>query len=190
VPDAPVPVNLRQPDGGSFLHVFDAGSHHAGRPARAPLAHLGSATAHVFVLDPSNLPEVRRRAGSTEPVPHADHQHPSIRVPGAAYEAMIDQIVGYGGRPGRRSLAFVVTHADLLADLSFGLPPHPSETASRRVRAWLTDVGPQNVAAMAELDFRQVRYFLAGPGHPPELPFAWLLSQHRRSVFRRPSAPG
>jgi hypothetical protein len=167
-----VQVTLVRTDQRAFLHVFDApGSFYRGDRPDVPLQHLGTSTTHLFVLDPLTIPAVRE---FVEPEA-GGHPVDSILVVEEAYHAMVTWIARCGLEVSRCRLAFVVTRADVLAARGVSFPDGSPAAVSGSLRSWLAGMGTENLVQMAEMDFRQVRFFLTGVGRDALPPFRWLL---------------
>jgi hypothetical protein len=166
-PDAapPVAITMRvaTPRRTAFLHVLDAaGEVFSDRARSARLRFLDDAPGLVLVLDPFSITAVaealRPEAGST-----LRAAHPASQDPETAYNLTVQRLRDHGTTPS--VLAVAVVKADLLRDLpvAAGLTPDsPSDAApdSGAVRAWLVDLGLDNLVRHAERDFAAVRYFL------------------------------
>jgi hypothetical protein len=140
---------------------------------------LGMTRRHLLVLDATVVPWVRDRIGPGAPggtTPRPAWTETSIATAERPYRVLVAQLGRLGARPGKCSLAVVVTKADILAKHGAG----PDDLG---LRAWLRKIELHNLVMAAEHDFGQVRYFLAGEGQEnPAEPFEWLLSQYRRGA--------
>jgi hypothetical protein len=177
-----------------YLHVIDVGGQDFMTAGNGlGLRHLGTTSRHLLVLDPTTIPWVRDRIDPAGLVRgHADDEDSGTaeeETNGATaelpYHLLVSQLNRSGARTRRVSLAVVITKADLLAKQDLAPEPDPAGTLSRRLRAWLREVGLRNLVEMAEHDFGNVRYFLVGLGMEstdPVAPFIWLLNRHRRGV--------
>lgn len=187
-PTAPakaVRVSIRRADGhrAAYLNLYDAaGIHYLNDHSGAPLAYLGTTTAHLFALDPTSIAAARDRLAPAPRPASTDAELP--------YRSLVAKILRYGLNTRRCSLAVVITKVDLLiAAGTVNLPAHLADQ-SGWTRSWLRDVGLANLVRAAEGDFKQVRYFLAArrdavpndldpAGLDPARPIAWLVRRTR-----------
>jgi hypothetical protein len=174
---APVAVTARieQRLNTTLLHLFDAaGETLVDREQNATLAYLDTAETLTFVLDPFTIRRIREEHGTASASVFTD-ANAALHDPEDSYNATAQRLGEYGVPIGRRRLAFVVTKADLLARLPMRTP----SADSAAVRAWLIELGLDNLVLTASRDFREVRFFLvSGRDTGPDGPAAvlrWVL---------------
>jgi hypothetical protein len=174
---APVAVTARIEQGlnTTLLHLFDAAGETLVDPDQnASLSYLDTAETLAFVLDPFSIRRIREEHGTASAGVFTD-ANAALHDPEDSYNATAQRLQEYGVRTRQRRLAFVVTKADLLARLPLTRPPGDSAA----VRAWLIDLGLDNLILTASRDFREVRFFLvSGRDTGPDGPVAvlrWVL---------------
>jgi len=157
------------------------------------LTYIDSAVGWVFIVDPLTLPEVRDKMesagvgiGSTT-VGTGDT--------GDAYASVVDRFKAAGGSLKSKSLAIVLSKADLLVQV-----PEWSElgTGEHDVRALLLENGADNLLRGIELDFSTIGYFAVEsqsraqlePMRDPVRVIDWVLAQRRLQLsFLGPLTP-
>lgn len=180
VPPKAVTVRLRLPgrrlNGACLIHVFDAaGEYSQNREINEELSYLDHARTLVFVLDPFAVRSVGDQAGG-ELLGRANR---SLHDPEDSYAVTVQRLQAYRVKTHERSLAVVVSKADLLARMPLAAGLHAGG-----VRDWLAGQGLGNLVRMAEGDFRSVRYFLVssrkgayGSAVDALVPLRWLLAE-------------
>lgn len=154
------------------LHLYDP----AGTDLLTPASnrdHFYLDTAHglVFVVDPMAVSEVREsvdpsRTTFTRPERMADE-------PLAVFHAVLARLRDVGVPTTAQRLAVVVSKADQIAEL---VPAQPASTPSAAIRDWLRRYGQAGLVDAAELQFREVRFFMSdGAAAPAAAPLRWLL---------------
>lgn len=130
------------------------------------LSYIDTAPAWVLVIDPLMLPEVRDRLDAAGV--GIDESVIGTGAPSDAYASVVDRFTAGGGKLTKKSLAVVVSKADILAQV-----PEWAELGSsaRAVRQLLMDNGADNLIRGAELDFTAIDYFAieAAPASQPTL---------------------
>jgi hypothetical protein len=166
--DIVVPMTVRRTSRAktTYLHLFDPpGTTFESDGTGMRMPHLKTTTAHIFVVDPLNIPEVRQLAH----MPPASTGRVSVD---RSYRNLVGAIRKYGTDPTRCALAVVVTKADLLAGTAAEVP-----SSSDAVRTWLAELNLVDLIRPAGRDFGSVRYFRSGELHgiDPTESLAWLL---------------
>lgn len=149
------------------------------------LSYIDNSACWVFIIDPLTLPEVRDKIES------AGVALGSTMVgtgdAGDAYASVVDRFKAAGGNLKTKSLAVVVSKADLLVQV-----PEWSAlgTVPGDVRALLLDNGQDNLIRRIELDFSSIDYFAIGsqsrdnlePTREPVRIIDWVLTQRRMQL--------
>jgi hypothetical protein len=163
-----------------YFHTADLDGRHFESDHDDPaLWQLGGTRRHLLVLDATVVPRVRDQIGpgvSTGTTPRPAWTETNVATAERPYRLLVAQLGRLGARPGKCSLAVVVTKADILAKHGAGPDGH-------ELSAWLCSIELRNLVMAAKHDFGQVRYFLAGEGQEnPAEPFEWLLRQYPRGA--------
>jgi hypothetical protein len=149
------------------------------------LTYIDNAACWVFIIDPLTLPEVRDKLetagvalGSTM-VGTGDT--------GDAYASVVDRFKAAGGNLKSKSLAIVISKADLLVKVPewSGLGTTPGD-----VRSLLLENGADNLIRGIELDFSSIGYFAIEaqsrdqlePNRDPVRVVDWVLTQRRMQL--------
>jgi hypothetical protein len=168
----------------AMVHLFDAAGEALADPdLNAQLAYLDRARTLIFVLDPFSIPELQQRyAGGHGQV--FRRANAARDWPEASYQATVTRLRDHSVDTGRQRLAFVVTKRDLLAELPPAASPAPGSDA---VRAWLCELGLDNLVTSAERDFGAVQYFLVAVRHgdagaTATQPLRWLVAGEKLAL--------
>ncbi|MBB5872975.1 hypothetical protein F4553_006409 [Allocatelliglobosispora scoriae] len=171
----------------NLVHVFDAAGEALVDPSHnAEYSYLDLSRTLLFVLDPFSVPDVRDQAALSFPKVAA-LANAASRDPEESYNGTVNRLRGYGVKTEQKSVAFVLSKADLLVQMPIadGLVAGRSDSAA--IRAWLTERRLENLVATVEHDFAKVRYFFVSAKdlgqHGAVAPFAWLLSQDGLSLL-------
>lgn len=174
--------------------VDAAGERFVTQETTDSLTYIDASDAWVFVLDPLMLPEVRARLdenairiGSTQ-VGAGDLA--------SAYQSVIERFKAINGTLKGKSLAIVVTKADLLVKV----PDWSDLGSSESVKEMLVDSGAHNLVQSAEFDFRNnLEFFVTeaqtrealDPRRDPVRVIDWAISRCRvRLRFLREAKVG
>ncbi|MFS4488433.1 TRAFAC clade GTPase domain-containing protein [Dietzia kunjamensis] len=152
------------------VHLVDAaGEHFQTLDSTGELRYLDSAEVLIFVVDPLGVDSVR----------HEFEQASSTRLPNLssrpeeAYSTIIEVLKTNGIDPMKKSLAVVVSKADMILGLPSAASIDPSDDAT--ISEWLSDNYLDNLATRTGRDFGEVRFFvvdskleedLDSPTHP------------------------
>lgn len=170
------------------LHLYDAaGELFDTWDSSANLRYLQSAEGLVFVVDPLTTPAARAalaRLGGSASV--------SIGTgsPADSYDNAVEYLRAANAALKRKSLAVVLTKADVLLQLSVAGDIRAGDEAS--IRDWLTEHDLDSLLERTRLDFGAVKYFLVDslhstdPASPmsPFHPLDWLLRQSKVNLTR------
>lgn len=174
------------------IHFFDAaGEVFDNWTSSAHLRYLQSAEGLVFVIDPLTTPASQaalQRAGQ----PGVTVGHGS---PGDSYDSTVEQVRAAGADLKKKSLAVVLSKADVLASL----PVAGSMTAGDElsIHAWLAEHELDALLDRSRLDFKSVKFFLvnsldAVDSDDPASPFHalnWLLHEAKVPLIKPSPIP-
>lgn len=168
-PPASGPLTLRAcTEPQRYVHISEV----ADSDTRVP-GPLSTTRRHVLVLDATMISSAAAAL--------------TIRGIELPYHLLVARLKGLGARPSRCSLAVVVSHADLLAGCGVVPESRSPDGSSQWLRDWLCETGLRSLVELAEHDFAEVRYFLAGrdiKSMDPVAAFAWLLSRNLKGPGR------
>jgi len=155
---AGIPLLCRRDGDEVELQVLDAAGEQFGTwDTTGELRYLDSGTAYLFILDPLALPQLgheMRALGLSGEVLTAEGDQ------AAAYGSAFDRLRAEGIDLRRRTLAVVVTKADMVAKLPSGRDLISSAAASDAIRDWLIEMGADRLVERIVRDFPKARYFL------------------------------
>lgn len=137
------------------VHLVDAaGEHFQTLDSTGELRYLDSADVVIFVVDPLGVNSIR----------HEFEQATSTRLPNLssrpeeAYSTIIEVLKTNGIDPKEKSLAVVVSKADMIRSLPSAAEIDPSDDTT--ISDWLSDNYLDNLATRTGRDFDSVGYFL------------------------------
>lgn len=183
---------IAEPSGGRpvELHLYDAaGELFDTWDSTANLRYLQSAEGLVFVIDPLTTPAANaalQRLGTPDSGPVSiGHGSPTD-----SYDNAVEHLRAAGANLKQKSLAVVLTKADVLLQLPVAGDLTPGDEAS--VWNWLADNDLDALMERIRLDFGAVKYFIADSLHStavssplsPFHPLDWLLRQLKINVIR------
>lgn len=174
--------------------VDAAGEHFVSQESTDKLSYIDASAAWIFVLDPLMLPEVRSRLEENA-VDLGDTQVGSGDLTNA-YKSVIERLKATSVSLKKKSLAVVVTKADLLVQV----PDWSDLGSSESVKDMLLGAGAHNLVQGAEFDFGDRLVFFAtesrtreglDPRRDPVRVIDWALSSRgvRLSFLRGPVTP-
>lgn len=170
------------------LQLYDAaGELFDSWDSSANLRYLHSAEGMVFVVDPLTTPAAKaalQRTGTTESV-SIGHGSPTD-----SYDNAVEHLRAAGSDLKQKSLAVVLTKADVLFQLPVAGDLTPGDETS--VRDWLAEHDLDSLMERTRLDFGAVKFFIVDsmhstdPGMPlsPFHPLDWLLRQLKTNLIR------
>ncbi|WP_006246538.1 TRAFAC clade GTPase domain-containing protein [Mycolicibacterium tusciae] len=170
------------------LHLYDAaGELFDTWDSSANLRYLHSAEGMVFVVDPLTTPAAKaalQRTGATGSV-SIGHGSPTD-----SYDNAVEHLRAAGSDLKQKSLAVVLTKADVLLQLPVAGDLTPGDEAS--VRDWLVEHDLDSLMERTRLDFGSVKFFTVDSMHStdpaaplsPFHPLDWLLRELKTNLIR------
>lgn len=183
-----IPLRCWHADDEIELQVLDvAGEQCTSWESTGELRYLDTSTAYLFILDPLAIPQLGHEMAAmalTGEVLTAEGDQE------ASYGSVFDRLRADGIRLQRRTLAVVVTKADMVAQLPSGRDVIALAASSDAIRNWLNDVGADRLVERIGRDFPEVRYFLVDsmgsrPSDDPLSPLGplqWALHANKSKV--------
>lgn len=161
--------------------IDSAGENFTNNEESRTLSYFDTANTLIFIFDPLQLHEMQDKL-ALSPIDKSEIQIAQGSAD-SAYGALVDRLRNDGIDLQRKSLAFVVSKADIVNQIS---PDDYIPTGSSEVRDWLMRQGADTLIRRIEFDFSNVQFFATcsyrsdsqQPGFHPANVVNWVAAQH------------